>query len=113
MNKIVTLAICITLTFIVSTPTGILEQNDYSFQQTSEKEIDILNVKEIYSINNQNSSKVKVEVKYVVGVKPPVTYYYTKTRNGITEAGTLTLDQIRYMSDATYAVYVGYIYPVE
>ena len=112
MDKLIIIMTCFVWMFS-SVPTENNMERKVCECQQAEYESPILDVREVWTLICQSSLKVQVEVKYVVGTKPPTTFYYTRTKDGVKKAGTLTLDRVRYMSDATYAVYIGYIYPVE
>jgi hypothetical protein len=112
MNRFVAVMICVTILFS-SIPSGHLNSQCESVSQQTNEE-SIISLREIHSALETNSSKVKLEVKYPVGYKPPVTFYYTRTNeNGVKYGGTLTLDTIRIRDDATYALYIGYLAPIE
>lgn len=87
---------------------------DHEVQQVCDVQ-EIISVREITSLSlvDINALKVNAEVKYDVDVTPPTTFYYTKVQNGIRYGGTLNIVSIRYRSDANYASYSGYIYPLE
>lgn len=85
---------------------------DHEVQQVCDVQ-EIISVREITSLVDINALKVNAEVKYDVDVTPPTTFYYTKVQNGIRYGGTLNIVSIRYRSDANYALYSGYIYPLE
>ncbi|MCR5117628.1 MAG: hypothetical protein K6A97_08985 [Lachnospiraceae bacterium] len=76
-------------------------------------DVDAISVRVISNSIYPNSYKVKIEVQYAANATPPITFYYTSVMNGITYGGTLDLESIRRRNNVTYAVYSGYLYPLE
>ncbi len=113
MRKLISALIILIVVFAIGT-TPIIS-NAREIDSGVEQQIDsrIISVKEVFSFQNINSNKVNVEVKYDVSVTPPKTFYYTKTKKGVKYGGTLDIVSIRCRSDANYALYSGYIYPLE
>ena len=60
-----------------------------------------------------NEYKVKIRVMYEKGYNPPLTFYYTTIKNGVKHEGNLDIVSISNTKKATYAIYSGYIFPVE
>lgn len=113
MKKILLWMMCASMAF-AKIPSSYLinETNETEYHQMY-SDPSVISIREVTNYLGLNSSKVKVELKYRVGSTPPMTIYYSKVKKGITHAGTLNLESIRFMKDATYALYVGNIYPVE
>ena len=116
LNRILSFVMLITVIF-VKTPVSdvavnVKQLNSNEIQQTCDYQ-GIIDVTEISMRYSPDASKVNVEVRYDVNVTPPMTFYYSTERNGVRYAGTLNIVSIRYRSDANYALYSGYIYPLE
>lgn len=112
MNKIISVIMCLTMVFVTIPTTEGGYKEEYEYEQIIENQ-GIISIREVSSILSVNSDKVNVEVKYDVSVTPPKTFYYTKTQNGKRYGGTLNIVSIRYRAEANYALYTGYIYPIE
>lgn len=117
LNRIVSFVMLVTVIFV---KTPVPEAAVVYDNQINSNEIQqiydyqgIIDVTEISIRYSPNASKVNVEVRYDVNVTPPMTFYYSTVRNGVRYGGTLNIVSIRYRSDANYALYSGYIYPLE
>ena len=76
----------------------------------------VIEVREIetYSTKGVSSNDdVTIVVTYSGTIKPPATYYYTKTENGIKYGGTLNLVKANARDGYTYATYTGKLSPVK
>lgn len=110
MERIIIFTVCISLVFsMILVPPSYAALQDETYYNYEEP---IIGIQELQPLFEINSSKVKLEVQYPANYKPPMTFYYTKTVNGVKYSGTLALDSIRYRETVTYAFYVGYIEPV-
>lgn len=112
MNKLVPIIVCFIMAFATIPGVNNTCRGGFEYRQEDENAEEI-RVKEISSRWGQNSAFVTIEVMYEADATPPKTYYFTKTKWGVKHGGTLTLEGIRNRSDARYAIYSGYIYPIE
>jgi len=112
MNKLVPIILCLTTAFVTIPEVSNTRQDGYEYQVENEAMGEI-SVKEIASHWDQNSAYITIEVKCDVDAKPPRTIYITKKKNGVNYGGTLSLEGIKNRSDARYAIYSGYLYPIE
>ena len=112
MNQFIALTMCVMMAFSEVPEVSSIGYNECGFQQASEG-VDAISIREITNLIDLNSSRVRVEAKYDVNVTPPLTMYYMKMKKGVKYEGTLNLDHVMPRTDAIYAVYIGYIYPVE
>ena len=112
MNKLVPIILCLTTAFVTIPEVSNTWQDGYEYQVENEAMGEI-SVKEIASHWDQNSAYITIEVKCDVDAKPPRTIYITKKKNGVNYGGTLSLEGIKNRSDARYAIYSGYLYPIE
>lgn len=112
MNKIVALMMCIATIFISLPADNRVENIDYEIQQVIEEQ-NALSIQVLNDYLTPDAYKIRIKVMYEKGYKPPVTFYYTAIKNGVKHEGNLDIVSISNTKDATYAIYSGYIYPVE
>ncbi len=112
MNSVYALVFCIAMVVTTAPVENVVSDNGNVYQHVINDPM-IISMREISSKLSINSSKIRLEIQYPAGALPPTTFYYTKTINGVRHAGTLNIYRIEKTKDATYALYVGTIYPVE
>ena len=112
MNKIVALMMCITTIFIALPTNNRVEKTDYEIQQLIEEQ-NAISIQVLNDNLTPDAYKIRIKVMYEKGYNPPVTFHYTATKNGVKHEGDLDIVSISNTKEATYAIYSGYIYPVE
>lgn len=116
LNRVVSFVMLITVMFANTPSINDIRVERNQIQQAYEQTFNYQGIMDITEISTRyeiNALKVNVEVRYDVNVTPPMTFYYSTEKNGIRYGGTLNIVSIRYRSDANYALYSGYLYPLE